>query len=64
MFKLLLLGLGIMLLIEGIIYGLFSGQMKKMMKLLITLEDKKIKNAGYIFALIGFCLIYIIIKFY
>ena len=62
MLKLLLLGLGIMLLFEGAMYGLFQKKMKKMMELFVTLEDQKIRNIALPFCLIGFCLIYFTIK--
>ena len=62
MLKLLLLGLGIMLLIEGALYGLFPSNMKKMMQIMSTFEDRKIRNIALPFCVIGFLLIYFNIK--
>ena len=62
MTKLLLLGIGIMLLIEGALYGLFTKKMKKMMKIMIEQSDKNIRNAAILFCFIGCFLIYFGIK--
>ena len=59
MLKLLLLGLGIMLLFEGAMYGLFPKKMKK----IITMEDQKIRNIAMVFCVIGFFIIYFIIRY-
>ena len=63
MIKLLLLGFGIMLLIEGLIYGLFPKNAKQMMKKIITMEDQKIRNIAIVFCVIGFFIIYFIIRY-
>ncbi|MBI29469.1 MAG: hypothetical protein CFH21_00690 [Alphaproteobacteria bacterium MarineAlpha5_Bin11] len=62
MLKLLILGIGFMLLIEGALYGLFPKKMKKMMQIMINLSDKQIKNISLPFCLIGFCLIYFTVR--
>ena len=62
MLKFLLLGLGIMLLIEGSLYGIFPKQMKKMMQIALTLDDTKIRNMAIVLCIIGFFLIYFNIR--
>ena len=62
MFKLLLLGVGIMLLIEGAMYALYPNQMKKMMKVVCELDNQKIRNIAMPICLIGFFLIYFNVK--
>ena len=58
MLKFLFFGLGIMLLIEGLLYGLFPNQMKKMMQMALLLDNQKIRNIALFFSIIGFALIY------
>ena len=55
MIKLILLGLGIMLLVEGSLYGLFPKKMKKMMEIMQNYDDQKIRNAAIPLCIIGFC---------
>tara|TARA_Y100000748_G_C15120302_1_gene341960 strand:+ start:70 stop:267 length:198 start_codon:yes stop_codon:yes gene_type:complete len=64
MLKFLLIGLGIMLLIEGALYGIFPSQMKKMMQMMSAFDDQKIRNIAIPFSIIGFLLIYFNIKGY
>ena len=64
MLKFLLIGLGIMLLIEGALYGIFPNQMKNMMKIMSGFDDQKIRNIAIPFSIIGFLLIYFNIKGY
>lgn len=47
-----------MLLIEGLLYGLFPNQMKKMMQMALLLDNQKIRNIALFFSIIGFVLIY------
>ena len=58
MLKLLLIGFGLMLLIEGCLYGLFPNKMKNLMRVIQDYDDQKIRNTAIPFCLIGFCLIY------
>ena len=64
MLKYFLIGIGFMLLIEGLLYFLFPGQMKEMMKTIENMEIEKIKTIASIASIIGACLIYFTIKFY
>jgi len=64
MLKYALLGIGFMLLIEGLLYFFFSQQMKEMMKVIENMELERIKTIAIIVSIIGLCLIYFTIKFY
>jgi len=62
MIKYILLGIGFMLLIEGLLYFFFTQQMKDMMKVIEDIEVEKIKNIASILSILGVCLIYFTIK--
>ena len=62
MLKFLFLGLGIMLLFEGLLYAFFPNQMKKIMQMALLLDNQKIRNIAIFFSIIGFALIYYNIK--
>ena len=64
MLKFLIVGVGFMLLIEGLLYFFFPQKMKDMMKTIENMEIEKIKNIAAIISIIGTCLIYFMIKFY
>ena len=64
MLKYFLIGIGFMLLIEGLLYFLFPQQMKEMMKTIENMEIEKIKTIATIACIIGACLIYFTIRFY
>ena len=64
MLKYALLGIGFMLLIEGLLYFFFSQQMKEMMKVIENMELERIKTIAIIVSIIGLCLIYFTIKYY
>ena len=64
MLKYVLIGIGFMLLIEGLLYFLFPLQMKEMMKTIENMEIEKIKTIATIACIIGACLIYFTIKSY
>ena len=64
MLKYILVGIGFMLLIEGLLYFLFSQQMKDMMKTIENMEVEKIKSIAIIASIIGASLIYFTIKYY
>ena len=64
MLKYFLIGIGFMLLIEGLLYFLFPQQMKEMMKTIENMEIEKIKTIATVACIIGACLIYFTIKFY
>ena len=64
MLKYILIGIGFMLLIEGILYFFFTQQMKGMMKVVEDLEVEKIKTISSIISIIGASLIYFTIRSY
>jgi uncharacterized protein YjeT (DUF2065 family) len=64
MLKYVLIGIGFMLLIEGLLYFIFPLQMKEMMKTIENMEIEKIKTIATIACIIGACLIYFTIRFY
>ena len=64
MLKYFLIGIGFMLLIEGLLYFLFPQKMKEMMKTIENMEIEKIKTIATVACIIGACLIYLTIKFY
>ena len=64
MLKYFLLGIGFMLLIEGLVYFFFTQQIIKMMKIIENIGIDKIKFVATIISIIGACLIYFTIKSY
>jgi len=64
MLKYILVGIGFVLLIEGILYFFFTKQMKNMMKVIEDLEVEKIKTIASIISIIGASLIYFTIRSY
>ena len=64
MLEYILIGIGFMLLIEGLLYFFFTKQMKDMMKTIENIEVEKIKTIATFASIIGGCLIYFTIKFY
>ena len=64
MLKYILVGIGFVLLIEGILYFFFTKQMKNMMKAIEDLEVEKIKTIASIISIIGASLIYFTIRSY
>jgi len=64
MLQYILVGIGFMLLIEGLLYFFFTQQMKEMMKTIEDMQVEKIKTIATIVCIIGACLIYFTIKFY
>ena len=64
MLKYILIGIGFVLLIEGLLYFFFTQQMKDMMKVIEALEVGKIKTISTIICVIGASLIYFTIRSY
>ena len=56
--KELIIALGLFFFIEGILYALFPSKMKSMLKKLELIKDSQLRSGGFIFALIGFTIIY------
>jgi uncharacterized protein YjeT (DUF2065 family) len=58
--KELAIAFGLFLFIEGILYAIFPSKMKSMLKKMETIEEKKLRSSGLIFAIIGFVIIWYI----
>jgi len=48
---------GLLLFIEGILYTIFPGGMKKMLNSMKDLSEQRLRIGGFIFAIIGFIII-------
>jgi uncharacterized protein YjeT (DUF2065 family) len=64
MFKLFLLGLGLLLLFEGILYFFLAGNLNILFDQLRKVDPQKIKTISLIMTVIGACLIYFTFRFY
>ena len=56
--KELVIAFGLLLSIEGILYALFPSKMKSMLKTIEKLEISQLRTGGFIFALIGFVIVW------
>jgi uncharacterized protein YjeT (DUF2065 family) len=64
MFKLFLLGVGLLLLFEGILYFFLAGNLNNLLDQLRKVDPQKIKTISLIMIIIGACLIYFTFRFY
>ena len=58
----LIIALGLFLFIEGILYALFPSKMKNMLKKIDTINESQLRVGGFIFAIIGFVIIWYLKK--
>ena len=58
--KELIIAFGLFLFIEGILYALFPAKMKSMLLKLNVTSDNHLRTGGFIFAIIGFVIIWYI----
>ena len=56
----LVIAFGLFLFIEGILYALFPAKMKSMLKKLELVKNSQLRSGGFIFAVIGFVIVYLI----
>ena len=63
MFEILIVSIGIVLIIEGILYFFIARNLDLVIEQLQKFNSKSLKNFGLIIALIGFCLIYYFLGF-
>ena len=56
----LVIAFGLFLFIEGILYALFPAKMKSMLKKLELVKNSQLRSGGFIFAIIGFVIVYLI----
>ena len=64
MLKLLLLGIGLLLFFEGLLYFFLAGNLKKLLDQLASVDPQKIKTISLIMTIMGACLIYFTFRFY
>ena len=64
MLKLFLLGLGLLLLFEGILYFFLAGNLNTLLDQLRKVDPQKIKTISLMMTIIGACLIYFTFRFY
>ena len=56
----LVIDFGLFLFIEGILYALFPAKMKSMLKKLELVKNSQLRSGGFVFAVIGFVIVYLI----
>jgi len=56
--KELIIAIGLLFFIEGTLYALFPSKMKNMLKLIEKSQVKELRVGGFLFALIGFVIIW------
>ena len=54
----LIIAIGLLLFIEGILYALFPSKMKNMLKTIEKMEVNQLRTGGFIFALLGFAIVW------
>ena len=64
MFKLILLGIGLILFFEGILYFFLAGNLNAILDQLRKVDPQKIKTISLIMTIMGACLIYFTFRFY
>ena len=64
MFKLILLGIGLLLFFEGILYFFLAGSLNSILDQLRKVDPQKIKTISLIMIIMGACLIYFTFRFY
>ena len=64
MLKLFLLGIGLLLFFEGILYFLLAGRLNSLLDQLSKVDPQKIKTISLVMIVIGACLIYFTFRFY
>ena len=64
MFKLILLGIGLLFFFEGILYFFLAGNLNAILDKLRKVDPQKIKTISLIMTIMGACLIYFTFRFY
>ena len=64
MLKLFLLGIGLFLLFEGLMYFFLAGNLKILLEQLGKVDPQKIKTISLLMTIIGACLIYFTFRTY
>ena len=64
MSEILFTSIGLVLIIEGVLYFFLANNLNKLLNILSSINPQTIKNIGAFFALMGLCLIYFTFKYY
>ena len=64
MFEILVISIGLVLVIEGIIYFVLANKLKLLLTIINDMHPQKIKTISLSIILIGICLIYFTFKYY
>ena len=64
MYQILFTSIGLVLIIEGILYFLLANNLNKLLNIISAINPQTIKNISAFCALIGLCLIYFTFKYY
>jgi uncharacterized protein YjeT (DUF2065 family) len=64
MLKLLLLGIGLLLFFEGILYFFLTRNLSSLLDQMRKVDPQKIKTISLVMIIIGACLIYFTFRFY
>ena len=64
MFKLFLMGVGLLLLFEGVLYFFLAANLNTLLDQIRKVEPQKIKTISLVMTIMGACLIYFTLRFY
>ena len=62
--EIILISIGLVLIIEGILYFLLANNLNKLLNIISAINPQTIKNISAFCALMGLCLIYFTFKYY
>ena len=54
----LIIAIGLLLILEGLLYAIFPSQMKNMLNQIKELPASKLRSGGLVFAIIGFIIVW------
>ena len=54
----LVIAIGLLLILEGLLYAIFPSQMKNMLNQIKDLPPSKLRSGGLVFAIIGFIIVW------
>ena len=64
MFEIIIISIGLVLVIEGILYFILASRLNLLLEMLKKIDVQKIKTISLFLALLGICLIYFTFRFY
>ncbi len=56
----MLTAVGLVFVIEGVIYSLFPNGMRRMMKMALALPTNRLRSMGLVMALVGFVIVWLV----